>query len=562
MYDYKCPKNFPKMSLQIHKNDQEYLKKFKIYSLQRQELIEIYFNEIKDEKFYKEIVELYKKDQSQIDTYYVSLYRINKILGKKIDKNDYKFEECPYCKLPSPMVEDQLQQKLDEFQKDHYEKMVKEFDKGNYQESLKYGLGLEYNDKNIKYIIDSFVKLKRINEAIYFINISTLDKNEKLKLLKKVPLKIEEKKIELHKPDFDLKNNQIQYKDFSFEEFEMNGNISMVCNPFYAVHQTEKGDFILKIHKDEKTIKIEEDRIFDELDMYQNGFYYKNGCEYKYYNIEKNETKVFKKNCFKMEENYHFDDKVGILKSRKLNSQKKQSCLIIKNLETFEILDIYYYTFLSINSYIDHYIKNNLLFLFSREYHGIVFTIDLKTGYLINIYFIELKEKEQIIEFAIDDYYYVVSTNIGSGYCVYIFDKQTSKLISKKIFDRCPTILLHEYLFLSREDLEENYLFEIYIPLNFEKVVVIETEGLGLIPETFTPFIKDIIMVLNGDDSGQVITIPIENDKRIRSCENCEKKMVDIKPKICGRCFQVSYCSKECQVENWKKHKFFCNLLK
>ena len=29
----------------------------------------------------------------------------------------------------------------------------------------------------------------------------------------------------------------------------------------------------------------------------------------------------------------------------------------------------------------------------------------------------------------------------------------------------------------------------------------------------------------------------------------------------CGRCKVVSYCSKECQREDWKDHKAFCNLM-
>ena len=40
------------------------------------------------------------------------------------------------------------------------------------------------------------------------------------------------------------------------------------------------------------------------------------------------------------------------------------------------------------------------------------------------------------------------------------------------------------------------------------------------------------------------------------SCFNCGKENAN---KKCSKCKSVWFCSKECQVEGWKKHKKNCN---
>jgi hypothetical protein len=48
------------------------------------------------------------------------------------------------------------------------------------------------------------------------------------------------------------------------------------------------------------------------------------------------------------------------------------------------------------------------------------------------------------------------------------------------------------------------------------------------------------------------------------SCENCHKTAQDVEPPIsqCSRCWGVAYCSRECQVSHWKKHKYDCTRMK
>ena len=40
-------------------------------------------------------------------------------------------------------------------------------------------------------------------------------------------------------------------------------------------------------------------------------------------------------------------------------------------------------------------------------------------------------------------------------------------------------------------------------------------------------------------------------------CENCKKDAT----KRCSKCKSVWYCSRECQVQNWKDHKATCIII-
>lgn len=40
------------------------------------------------------------------------------------------------------------------------------------------------------------------------------------------------------------------------------------------------------------------------------------------------------------------------------------------------------------------------------------------------------------------------------------------------------------------------------------------------------------------------------------TCSNCQRNSAElgVKMKVCGRCKTVVFCSKECQLEGWKRH--------
>ena len=43
--------------------------------------------------------------------------------------------------------------------------------------------------------------------------------------------------------------------------------------------------------------------------------------------------------------------------------------------------------------------------------------------------------------------------------------------------------------------------------------------------------------------------------RHLQLCRNCHE---ETHLKACGRCKKISYCSKECQQQHWKKHKHDC----
>ena len=53
--------------------------------------------------------------------------------------------------------------------------------------------------------------------------------------------------------------------------------------------------------------------------------------------------------------------------------------------------------------------------------------------------------------------------------------------------------------------------------------------------------------------------IPCSTELRLDMCYFCKKK--DTKLQLCSKCRFITYCSKECQIEDWKeRHKHECNL--
>lgn len=52
--------------------------------------------------------------------------------------------------------------------------------------------------------------------------------------------------------------------------------------------------------------------------------------------------------------------------------------------------------------------------------------------------------------------------------------------------------------------------------------------------------------------------LTIEKLRGIRVCANCAKRQYQCHLSKCSRCYNISYCSKECQTVNWPIHKHVC----
>jgi hypothetical protein len=49
-----------------------------------------------------------------------------------------------------------------------------------------------------------------------------------------------------------------------------------------------------------------------------------------------------------------------------------------------------------------------------------------------------------------------------------------------------------------------------------------------------------------------------DKEKTVRLCNGCHKWCPALLTKKCGRCENMYYCSKECQVSDWCEHKKHC----
>ena len=60
----------------------------------------------------------------------------------------------------------------------------------------------------------------------------------------------------------------------------------------------------------------------------------------------------------------------------------------------------------------------------------------------------------------------------------------------------------------------------------------------------------------SGSASGSGIK-EVEIDNSVR-CGSCDKTLSQSEAKVCGKCKIVAYCSRDCQLEDWKVHKSSC----
>jgi hypothetical protein len=73
--------------------------------------------------------------------------------------------------------------------------------------------------------------------------------------------------------------------------------------------------------------------------------------------------------------------------------------------------------------------------------------------------------------------------------------------------------------------------------------------------------LKNINEKINLGKEGNKRIIILGKDK-IDQCSYCQKAYKVKTLKVCSKCGQVKYCDKECQLNDWKKHKLECGKIK
>ena len=58
--------------------------------------------------------------------------------------------------------------------------------------------------------------------------------------------------------------------------------------------------------------------------------------------------------------------------------------------------------------------------------------------------------------------------------------------------------------------------------------------------------------------SPQAYRVQKEEEAKYSLCSGCEQRVLRTDLKKCGKCRVTRYCSRECQLGDWKKHKRYC----
>lgn len=164
--------NYLKLTLKSHQKIEQYIQSILETLDQRSyfdKCLKYYFETTMDESYFKKLVEMsLKKDPEFAESESFSFYHILKILGKKIDLENYPYKKCKFCHKPLGMCKEKNLNSVT-FE-ERFNLMKKEFEKGNYLETIKICMEIEMNKEVSKFIINSYIHLNRMSEALHFIN--------------------------------------------------------------------------------------------------------------------------------------------------------------------------------------------------------------------------------------------------------------------------------------------------------------------------------------------------------------------------------------------------------
>lgn len=525
------------------------------------DLITRYFEKNTDVEYAKKLEPHFLKGELPSDIWF-SYIKICIDQKMEYDLEKYPFKNqviCSSCKRPYIICFQELGKFVIETEKEKLIVLEKDFEKEKYQQVFLASTTYSDNFEFFKLMVKCLVKMNRTEEAYYFVK----TKFTKVPSTKEYTLK---KDLYLELPNTLQKN---QKKDFEPYPFDLNfkiisehstENCSLeFIDPFYYYHKKDttivtpiKGDQTgesLGLKTVNEIQSLDNEIIFIDEDLY-------------YYNLStKEKKKVLSSECSFVPGVILLTDKYIMVSSDVYPTKYCHSKFKLFEKETLkEIIQFPLFNNIHLDSKVNFY--NNKIYYSSDTF---IFEVDIFTGYLTNSYYFH----DEITRGSDN----INTMNIDENYIVQ-FQTPNDKLTKLIVWDKNKILPLHEkpiekirdvhlscgYIFLGLEN-----SIEILKPQTLEKVYEISTKNAKrfnsktLLTEfrlsftTFDPSTKNF--------QGKLLILPIENDKRVRKCENC-KKDLKVKPKICGGCFQFTYCSKECQLNHWKTHKSICSILK
>lgn len=519
-----------KKMFKLYPNDKEIQNEFKkVFKTQMNRiLLKKYFKYNKDLEYLEEIKNLLEKNIIKEDESF-SFIDLCYYQDYIIDEKNYPFMKSECCNKPLRLCQKELIKSFDNYDQT-LERIKKEFENKNYLQVFKLSFHLNSRDSEISfYFLKSLILLNKKYEAFLLLDSFQLNQNHLLDLYNDFDKMNETKvKSENYHLDFDLNFKNIiklECKGDRIIKGNNNGNVYKNGKEYFFQDFNGSSQFLMEqeIYDDDD----EETHYLDDEYLY--GFY---------------KNKIFKYNLL-LKKRFDFTIPCGydprsifvnsknIILRIVIKLNKYNSFYLIYDKNTFQYLNIIPIS----HSSGQHFYQDSLF----QNYHQIIFETDIETGDLKKTFILSREEDDRI---CLDDQFLVSYDNQD----IDIFDRNTTELyhhIQLKD-DYFKIKLCGGYLFTSNSE-----FIEIYNLITKQKVHKIENDSNSLFN----------IILLNKEIrilSSKWIIIPIEKDYRVKICHFCKMKLLDIKPKLCGKCYKVIYCSKECQLKDWKEHKLKC----
>lgn len=516
-----------------------------------------YFKLFKDIEFAKKVGESFCKGEilSTKDFSYSNICQIQNI-EFDIEKYPYKDNiSCIVCNGPYSHCQAEILEKHKNASQGVLKEIQKDFEKGNYLDALSKSYYQHDDLEFFKYIIKSLIKLERSNEAAFFIktkysNFPHLLESED-KILKELLLELPNGKEEFPEVKEEPTPFSLNFK--LINEYNTNIAKNVMANAFNVFSKDESKHFVAPFYgKDVFKFDLSFDSTIRAVR--ENEVLYSNQNSFFYYNlITQEKIEVLKSQCSFIPDTYLITDDFILFKATWTRDCIYSKVKIFKKQDFTEFIT---FCLFHHNNTTDEDVVFQDRYYFSME--SAVFEYEITTGHHIRSYLIENAKLDVISQvydrLTVDENYIAVRRPLKG---VFLWKKNNpNQIYEKKIENLTDVTLYAGHLFLSVSS-----SIQVMKPLTFEKIFEINGNAHSIIYSK--SYLTEMRLVsIDTETTTRLIIIPIENDKRVRKCEFCKKEMKDIKPKICGGCFQFCYCSKDCQVSHWTIHKSICSKLK
>jgi hypothetical protein len=197
-----------------------------------------------------------------------------------------------------------------------------------------------------------------------------------------------------------------------------------------------------------------------------------------------------------------------------------------------------------------HFSGNTLLMLCN----GAIYEYELNTRKHIGSYHDFQVREDSTFNFVFDDSYLVSSSECH----IFIWSRRTKRVKSRIKFTNpiSSMDLKCSYLAVGTHDSGVINIIDCTTSQKIYSFKSYQTTIWGL--KFHFGDSKASLVTISSDQKCQKNVFEILDDQRFKRCSKCEKLLIEMTPKYCGRCVKKVYCSTKCQHEDWKEHQKFC----